>query len=119
MKKLSLAVVMSMLSIGVLFAQSKVHTRTFSGAIMDSQCAAMGNHDAGYKMTGTTTPKDCTLSCVKSGGQLVLYNAAKKSTYKLDDQTKPRDFAGENVKVIGTYNSGTKTIHVEKIAAAK
>ena len=119
MKKLSLSVAMFMLSVGVLFAQGQVHARAFTGAIMDSQCASMGNHDAGYKMTGTTTPKDCTLACVKAGGQFVLYNAARKSTYKLDDQTKPRDFAGENVKVIGTYNGSTKTIHVEKIEAAQ
>lgn len=119
MKKLSLSVAVFMLSVGVLLAQAKVHARTFTGAIMDSQCASMGNHDAGYKMTGTTTPKDCTLACVKAGSQFVLYNAATKSTYKLDDQTKPKDFAGENVKVIGTYNRRTKTIHVEKIEAGQ
>ena len=69
-------------------------------------------------MTGTNTPKDCTLACAKTGGKFVLYDAAKKATYELDDQAKPRDFAGQKVKVIGTYESSTKTIHVEKIEAA-
>lgn len=98
---------------------SAARARIFTGQIMDSPCAKMGSHDAGYKMTGTNTPKDCTLACVKSGAQFVLYNPTRKITYKLDNQTEPKEFAGENVKVIGTYDSSTKTIHVEKIEAAK
>ncbi len=86
---------------------------------MDSQCAGMGGHDpAGYKMTNTNNPKDCTLACVKMGGKFVLYNAAKKATYQLDDQEKPKDFAGQKVKVTGTYDRATKTIRVERIEAA-
>ncbi len=92
--------------------------RTFTGEIMDSQCAMMGSHDpAGYKMTNTNNPKDCTLACVKAGGKFVLYDATKKATYMLDDQEKPKEFAGQKVKVIGTYDKSTKTIHVESIEA--
>lgn len=115
MRKLLLLAVMLFVGGSV----SAAGARTFTGQIMDSQCAAMGSHDAGYKMTGTNTPKDCTLACVKAGGQFVLYNSTRKITYKLDNQTEPKEFAGENVKVIGTYNPSTKTIHVEKIEAAK
>ncbi len=93
--------------------------KAFTGEIIDSQCAAMGTHDpAGYKMTNTNTPKDCTEACVKMGGKYALYDAAKKATYQLDDQEKPKEFAGQKVKVTGTYDSKTKTIHVEKIEAA-
>ena len=99
------------------YAAPKSASRTFSGEIMDSACANMGNHDAGYKMSNTHTPKDCTLACVKSGSKFVLYNSATKTAYQLDDQQKPKDFAGQKVKVVGTYNAGTKTIHVEKIEA--
>ena len=42
MKKLSLSVAMFMLSVGILFAQGKIHTRAFTGAIMDSQCTLSG-----------------------------------------------------------------------------
>ena len=115
MKKLVLLVVMLLVGAGVSFARASV----FTGEIMDSACAKMGSHDAGYGMTGTHTPKDCTLACVKSGSKFVLYNSARKMTYQLDDQAKPREFAGEKVRVIGTYNRSTKTIHVEKIEAAK
>ncbi|HLH37048.1 MAG TPA: DUF5818 domain-containing protein [Alloacidobacterium sp.] len=99
------------------YAAPKSAGRTFSGEIMDSTCANMGNHDAGYKMSSTHTPKDCTLACVKSGSKFVLYNSATKTAYQLDNQNKPKEFAGQKVKVIGTYNTGTKTIHVEKIEA--
>ncbi len=93
--------------------------KAFSGEIMDSQCAMMGTHDpTGYKMTKTDNPKDCTLACVKMGGKFVLYDAAKKTTYQLDDQEKPRDFAGQKVKVTGTLDKATKTIHIENIEAA-
>jgi hypothetical protein len=57
------------------------------------------------------------LDCVKAGSKFVLYNSASKTVYQLDDQQKPRDFAGQKVKVVGTYDTGTKTIHVEKIEA--
>jgi hypothetical protein len=33
----------------------------------------------------------------------------------LDDQTKPADFAGKSVKVKGTLDSATDTIHVSSI----
>ena len=99
------------------YAAPKSANRTFNGEIMDSACANMGNHDAGYKMTNTHTPKDCTLECVKAGSKFVLYNSATKTAYQLDDQQKPREFAGQKVKVIGTYDTGSKTIHVEKIEA--
>jgi hypothetical protein len=91
---------------------------TYTGEIMDSQCAKMGSHDAMMKKENIATEKDCTLGCIKMGGKFVLYNADKKMTYKLDDQTNPRDFAGEKVKVMGTYDKATKTIHVTDIKAA-
>lgn len=117
MKKLTLSLVALMFFGAITLARGKA-ARTFTGEIMDSACAKAGNHDAGFKMTNTSTPKDCTLACVKTGAKFVLYNSTKKVAYELDDQEKPKDFAGQKVKVIGTYNSATKTIHVEKVETA-
>src|SRR5579872_3495024 len=97
---------------------AKKAEKTYNGEIMDSQCSKMGNHDAGYKMTGTNTPKDCAQACVKAGGKYVLYDAAAKTAYELDNQDKAKDLAGQKVKVEGTLNPATKTIHVDKIEAA-
>lgn len=117
MKSTLLALTALLFMGGVSYAAPKGTNQTFSGEIMDSACANMGNYDAGYKMSNTHTPKDCTLACLKSGSKLVLYNSATKTIYQLDDQNKPKEFAGQKVKVVGTYNAGTKVIHVEKIEA--
>jgi hypothetical protein len=116
MKKLGLMAVMLMIATTVSFG--KKADKTYTGEIMDSQCAKMGNHDAGYKMTGTNTAKDCALACVKAGGKFVLYDAATKTAYELDDQNKAKELAGQKVKVEGTLNNSTKSIHVDKINAA-
>lgn len=92
--------------------------RTFEGQIMDSTCAKAGSHEAGYKMTNTNTPKDCTLACVQGGSKFVLYDPASKTTYQLDDQSKAKEYAGEKVNVTGTYNAKTGVIHVEKLQPA-
>ena len=51
--------------------------------------------------------------CVKGGAKFVLYNGSKSQD--LDDQTKPEAFAGQKVKVTGTLDAGTSTIHVQDI----
>jgi hypothetical protein len=92
--------------------------QTFTGEIMDSACAKAGNHDAMINSGKMKDAKSCTMGCVKGGASYVLYDAAKKTVYMLDDQTKPADFAGAKVKVMGTYDKATKTIKVTSIKAA-
>lgn len=97
--------------------------RTFTGDIMDSACAKNGSHaqmDKMHKMPPSSAltgneAKACTIACVKNGSTYVLYNPASKTIYQLDDQNKPAAFAGERVRVTGTYDPGTHTIHVESI----
>lgn len=89
---------------------------TFTGQIMDSNCAKMGSHAAMMKAhPNVKTAKQCTLDCVKMGAKFVLYNRATKTTYKLDNQKKPMPFAGEKVRVTGTYDKATDTIHIVSI----
>src|ERR1700680_1478740 len=106
------AVFVFLLSAVILFA-IRVHAegKTFSGEIMDSQCASLGGHES-MMNDDSNTPKACTLACVKFGGMFVLYDATAKKTYQLDDQKKPEPFAGEKVTVTGTYDDSTQTIHV-------
>lgn len=106
------------------FAAPKPKAKTFTGEIMDSQCAMNGSHAEMMKKEGMgdKDPNDpmakkmCTQGCVKMGGKYVLFNSADKSIYQLDDQSKPANFAGEKVKVKGTLDG--KTIHVQKISKA-
>ncbi len=95
-------------------------TETFLGEIYDGPCAKAGSHSPMDEMMDAKgDPTKCTLECVKVGAKFVLFDSAKKAIYQLDDQQKPKDFAGQKVKVTGTYDAATKTIHVETIEAAK
>ena len=92
--------------------------QTFNGEIMDSPCAKGGGHESMFKKMGTNDPKACTEACIKMGGKYVLFNKASKSFYQLDDQTKPKTFAGEKMQVTGTLDKTNKAIHVTDIKAA-
>jgi len=92
--------------------------RTYTGEIMDAACAKMGSHKMMMKKEGTTDAKECSDKCVQAGSKYVLYNSATKRTYQLDDQDKAKELSGQKVKVTGSYNRKTKTIHVESMEAA-
>ena len=47
----------------------------------------------------------------------VLYDG--KNVYTLSDQRTPEKFAAQKVRVIGTLDAKTKTIHVDSIVAAQ
>jgi hypothetical protein len=93
---------------------------TFEGEIMDNDCAQMGSHTMTMTATSLSTPDLCTTYCLrfkKTPGKLVLYNAATKTIYQLDNQQEASFFKARKVKVIGTYDQATKTIHVTDISS--
>lgn len=94
---------------------------TFEGEIMDNDCAQMGSHDMTMKAVTLATPDLCTTYCQrfkKTPGKYVLYNAATKMIYQLDNQQEASFFGARKVKVTGTYDEATKTIHVKDITSA-
>jgi hypothetical protein len=108
----------------VMVAGAGEKTRSFTGDIADSQCA-MNIHSLtrshtemmkNKNMGGTAT--NCANYCTKYlGGDFVLTKG--KEVYRLDDQEKAASFAGTKVKVIGTLDEKTKTIHVIEIKAGE
>jgi hypothetical protein len=97
--------------------RAEARDRMFSGDIMDSECAEMGSHD--MRLDGSyTTAKECTLACVKLGSKFVLYTSGTKIVFQLDDQQRPRQFAGDKVNVMGSLDRATNTIHVTDIEPA-
>ena len=48
----------------------------------------------------------------KSGDKLVLQDSASGSSYQIDDQDKAKQYEGKNVKVMGTVDSASNTLHV-------
>jgi hypothetical protein len=107
---------LGILSLRAVGQQPNNTPMSFTGEIMDNECAAAGSHNDMMQKEGFKTAKDCAQGCVKAGGQFVLFGL-NKTTYQLDDQEKPVDYAGQKVTVIGTYDGATKTIHVQSIQA--
>lgn len=99
----------------VISSSATPRGNSFSGEVMDSQCAPMGSHDAMMKQEGANNAKECSDACVKMGGKYVLFDAEKKTTYQLDDQNKAKEFSGQKVTVTGTYDKATQTLHVTDI----
>ena len=95
---------------------------TFRGEISDSQCALnvhslTRSHQEMLKsksMGGTSA--SCTLYCVQHlGGDLVL--TSRKHVYHLDNQELAQKFIAMKVRISGSLDSKTDTIHVEKMEA--
>jgi hypothetical protein len=93
------------------------HLSTFVGQIMDSKCATVGSHDPTMKNLGAKDARDCTLRCAKDGS-FVLYNPDTKTVYQLNDQEKPVRFAGQNVKISGSFEKSSQTIVIASIDVA-
>jgi hypothetical protein len=113
MKRFIFALLASASLLAVSMAAQK--SQTFTGEIMDQQCALLGSHAA--MMNQGESAKDCSNRCVSIGGKYVLFDGANKMTYQLDDQKKSQPFAGAKVKITGTYDTSNKTIHVANIQA--
>jgi hypothetical protein len=83
--------------------------KTFVGEISDSMCGVKHMMEGGAK--------ECTQKCVDGGSKYVLADAANDKVYQLSDQSKPKEFAGQKVKVTGTLKGDT--INVASIEAAQ
>lgn len=53
-----------------------------------------------------------------ANGEYVLYVPASRTAYKLDDQSKAKQFEGQTVTVQGVLDSSTNTIKVSDIQPA-
>jgi hypothetical protein len=99
-------------------AEAGKPAKTFTGEIWDSINAERGSRDQMMKENSLTTPLQCTLFAVHymtPPAKYVLYDPATKKIYQLDDQDRVQPYAAEKVKVMGTYDEATHTIHVTGI----
>lgn len=94
--------------------------RTFQGEVGDSQCALnihslTRSHQEMLKskaMGGDAAA--CARYCTKYlGGNFVL--VVKRDVYHLDDQNRAQIFAGMRVKITGTLDPKSNTIHILQI----
>jgi hypothetical protein len=115
----------SWLLVAVLMAHAgDEKPQIFHGEIGDTQCAfnvhsMTRSHTEmlkSKKMGGT--PGACASYCVQYlGGDFVL--SSKNEVYRLDNQEKVHLFAGQKVKITGTLEPKSKTIHVLGIEPAQ
>ena len=59
-----------------------------------------------------------TGTIVKGSDGYMLQDDTKKTSYKLDDAKQAKKFEGKNVRVTGTLDSASNTIHVTSVQAA-
>jgi uncharacterized protein YdeI (BOF family) len=101
---------------GPLCAQSK--NGTFTGELMDKQCAQMSSHENMMKSEGAKDAKECTLACVKNGGSFALLDPQTKKVYPIADEKKVREYAGERVQISGNYDQDSDVLDVKNITRA-
>jgi hypothetical protein len=89
--------------------------QTFTGFITDNMCADAAGHS---QMRMGPTDAECTTACVAAHGAAYVLSDGK-NIYTLSDQQTPEKFAGQNVRIVGTWDPATMTIQVESITAAR
>lgn len=92
----------------------------FEGEVSDSQCAfnvhslTRSHREMLKNKTHGSTPAECVMYCIRyGGGHFVLVD--KKNVYRLDDEGSVKDYSAKKVKITGTYDNTSNTIHVLEV----
>jgi len=114
MKKIKLPnlVLMLALATGMCILQPTLNAQQDSPAAQERQPDASSQDSA---MNQASDPQTFSGKVAKAGGKFILKDTADKTMYVLDDQDKAKQFEGQEVKVSGTLDAQTKTIHVSSI----
>jgi hypothetical protein len=122
MKRIVLGAAGLVLCIAGLSFAADDEVRTYRGEVADSQCA-LNVHSLTHshqEMLKSKSMGGDSASCARYcttylGGTFVL--SVKKEVYHLDDQSAVQRFAGRKVKLSGTLDPKSKTIHVLNVEA--
>jgi hypothetical protein len=87
----------------------------FTGAPMIGRAAAP---PTSMQQQSEQQSKTFSGTITKHGDSFVLNDAANKTSYMLDDGQKASRYEGKKVKVTGTVDTASNTIHVETIEEA-
>jgi hypothetical protein len=94
------------------------------GVNLNAATVAVPQQDSAQMQPPQQAQSDADKTSVFTGkvmeakGQLVLMDTATKATYVLDDQEKAKPFKGKTVKVTGTLEAASNTIHISNIEPA-
>jgi hypothetical protein len=85
----------------------------FSGVITDTMCGAKPH----ASMMKDKTDAECVRICARGAFGYALLSG--ESVMKLSGPKNAEKYAGQKVRVTGTYNAKSKTLRVESIAPAE
>lgn len=105
------------------FAMNLVAQQTPSTSQQTPSSSAQSSSTPQQSQTNATTPGESARSfegkISKSGDQYVLQDNATSTSYKLDDQSKAKEYEGKNVKVMATMDPSSNTLHVVDITPSE
>ncbi len=95
----------------------------FVGVTRSTSARAFASNSATIAQQGQAPPSSenkqdaqtFTGKIAQVNGHYVLQESSGNTSYKLDNEDKAKQFDGQNVKVIGTLDSSSNTIHVSDI----
>lgn len=99
-----LALALSVASLGSAYAQQS-HTPKSDQKSETGQQTNMQQPEA-KAFTGTI---------VKDGKTFMLKDTASNVSYKVDDDSKVKDYVGKQVKITGTLDPSSNVIHIDSI----
>ena len=116
MKRMVLVVAGMLLAGSLAAAPAFAQGTSYKGEITDEKLNCVQTPLKAYD--GVKDKTSCVLYWAHSAqpnSKFVLYDAATKTTYQLDNQDLVQPYVGEKVEVTGTLNSANKTIKVTNI----
>jgi uncharacterized FlaG/YvyC family protein len=109
-----LALTLGVVSMGSLCAQDAKPAQSDPQAAQPSQTQPSQN-SAQSTPSSAQSSKEFTGTIVKEKGAMMLKDSSSNVSYKVDDESKVKDYEGKQVKVTGTLDSSTNVIHVDSI----
>jgi hypothetical protein len=113
MATMALAMALSVVSVAQQDQSAQPSSQQPTADQQGTQQPSTPDQDSSGSMQ-TTQGSSFTGTVVKAGGKYVLKTS--DMNYQLDDQQKAKKFVGQQVKVSGTLDSNTSTIHVSDIS---
>ncbi|HWC65348.1 MAG TPA: DUF5818 domain-containing protein [Thermoanaerobaculia bacterium] len=114
----TLSAIVFLAALGTLGAAPAAFPGLFTGTVSDSECGL--DHARMKKQHHLPNDLVCTRECCEKYKQdYVLADHAKGDVYQLDDQKGARRFANRVVRVLGTLDAESGTIHVLRMEPAR
>jgi uncharacterized protein YdeI (BOF family) len=107
-----LALTLSVGTIGAMYAQDAKPSQDTPQTAQPSQTT---DPNQAQPTSTQNAAKEFMGTIVKDNGAFMLKDSSGSMSYKVDDESKVKDYVGKQVKVTGTLDSSSNVIHVDSI----